>query len=522
MQTLLQSRLQAIDSAKLQQTLTGMRRGIEKESLRIDPNGHLAQTPHPKALGSALTHESITTDYSEALLEFITPAFEAIDQPLEYLDKLHRFTYQQLENEKLWVNSMPCIMDGELSIPIAEYGSSNIGKMKTIYRHGLWHRYGRLMQTIAGIHYNVSFPENFWQGLQRIDGNDAPLQDYISDQYFRLIRNFQRYVGLVIYLYGASPAVCPTFLRGRQHNLEWLNEKQNTLYTPYGTSLRMSDLGYHNDAQAGLKVSYNSLQEYIQNLSHAMRTPHQAYVDLGVKKDDQYQQLNANILQIENEYYGSIRPKRTIQRGERPTTALAKRGVEYIEMRCVDLDPYLPIGIGKRQMRFLETFALFCLLEDSPEISDQELECINFNREAIVLNGRNPELKLHCGSNEVGFHEWASSVVGKIQTVAKLLDEAHGTDLYTKAVESQQEKISSPEKTRSAKIIQQIRNEDTSFYQFAMQQAKQHEAYFLEKPLDAADLEMLKTAANQSLADQTQIEESDDKTFEQFLSDYFR
>ncbi|PCJ29042.1 MAG: glutamate--cysteine ligase, partial [Moraxellaceae bacterium] len=297
-----------------------MVRGIEKESLRVEPNGLLAQTPHPTALGSALTHPTITTDYSEALLEFITPTFTDVDAMLEHLEKTHRYTYQQLDNEKLWVNSMPCIMGDETNIPIAKYGSSNVGKMKHVYRHGLWHRYGRLMQTIAGIHYNVSMPDDFWPGYQKLLNNTDPLQSFISEQYFGLIRNFQRFVGLVIYLYGASPTVCGSFLKGRDHQLENFND--STLYLPYGTSLRMSDLGYQNDAQSDLSISYNSLEEYVETLTTAIDTPHPAYEDLGTKNTnpekgtEEYLQLNTNILQIENEYYGSIRPKRVANTGE--------------------------------------------------------------------------------------------------------------------------------------------------------------------------------------------------------------
>ena len=114
-----------------------IQRGIEKESLRIDPDGKLAQTPHPHGLGAALTHSSITTDYSEALLEFITPVSTNIDEGLDTLDNIHRYVYSQLDDELLWAASMPCIMTGDEGIPVAEYGSSNVAKMKTVYRLGL-------------------------------------------------------------------------------------------------------------------------------------------------------------------------------------------------------------------------------------------------------------------------------------------------------------------------------------------------------------------------------------------------
>ncbi|PIE42038.1 MAG: glutamate--cysteine ligase [Gammaproteobacteria bacterium] len=519
MQDYFEDQLVALQNPDIYNTLPEMTRGLEKESLRIQSNGHLSQQDHPRCLGSALTHPAITTDYSEALLEFITPVFSNIDAPLTYLEDIHRYVYHCLDTEKLWVSSMPCIMDGEASIRIAEYGSSNIGKMKHVYRHGLWHRYGRLMQTIAGIHYNVSFPQSFWQQYQQACGDTQPLQDFISEKYFHIIRNFQRYVGMVVYLFGASPAVCPSFLQGREHSFETLNN--NSLYAPFGTSLRMSNVGYSNDAQSGLHISYNSLNEYVSTLTHAIRTPYKPYQELGVKKGDTYQQLNANLLQIENEYYGNIRPKRTTERSERPTVALAKRGVEYIEMRCVDLDPFSPIGITPQQVRFLDVFALFCLLQPSNPITPEEQTCIDFNREAMVLRGRDPELLLRCGENSVRFHDWARDLLNKIADVASLFDESHQTSLYSEAVAAQLEKIRNPALTPSAQVLKILQEDKQSFFEFSMDMTLQHEQYFRSNPLSVNQLKAMQKVAQESHEAQKNIEASDDISFEQYLANYF-
>ena len=206
--------------------------GVEKESLRLDARGVLAMTDHPLSLGSALTHSCITTDYSEALLEFITPPSSDIDQSLQLLTEIHQYLYQSIGDEKLWVCSMPCILRGEENIRIAKYGASNIGRMKTIYRLGLGHRYGRLMQTIAGIHYNYSVPTAFWERWLQLDQPES-LKDEITSRYFGLIRNFKRYGWLLLYLFGASPAVCKTFLEGQQHSLEQLDPQ--SFYAPFAT-----------------------------------------------------------------------------------------------------------------------------------------------------------------------------------------------------------------------------------------------------------------------------------------------
>jgi glutamate--cysteine ligase len=322
-----------------------------------------------------------------------------------------------------------------------------------------------------------------------------------------------------VYLFGASPAVCPSFLQGREHQLEQLNN--STLYAPYGTSLRMSNLGYHNDAQSGLKVSYNSLDEYVTTLTHAIRTPYKPYEAIGVKVDGEYRQLNANILQIENEYYGNIRPKRTTERGERPTVALSRRGVEYIEMRCVDLDPFSPVGISAQQMRFLDVFALFCLLQPSPAITDQEQHCIDFNREAMVLRGRDPSLLLKCGDDSVRFRDWSLGLLNKIDEVARLFDASHTTRDYSQAVKAQIDKVKNPALTPSAQIIAHLKEKNQSFFQFSMEMTLEHESYFRSHPLAEDRCDEFIAMAQASIEEQKAIESADDISFEAYLDHYF-
>ncbi|MBL4864978.1 MAG: glutamate--cysteine ligase [Pseudomonadales bacterium] len=532
--TSLQRRTDLITASLNDWELNKIRRGIEKESLRILPDGHLAQTPHPQSLGAALTHPSITTDYSEALLEFITPAFTEVEQPLEYLKSIHRYVYQNIDGEKLWVNSMPCIMGGDESIPIAQYGNSNIGKMKTVYRHGLWHRYGRLMQSIAGIHYNFSVPSAFWEQLYIAEGpgvakkENSSLQDFTSAGYFSLIRNFQRYSWLPIYLFGASPAVCASFLRGRDHKLQTFNG--HTLYSPYATSLRMSDLGYQNSAQSNLKICYNDLPSYVTSLGKAMGTPYPPYQKLGIKKEGEYMQLNSNTLQIENEYYGTIRPKRTADSGESPSQALKSRGVEYIEMRCIDLDPFSPIGISETQARFLDLFALHCLLEDSPLIDDKEQKDVSDNQRKIVLSGRNTKQSLTIRHKTNSIKNWADELLDQMSLTAELLDKAQSTQQYSSALKTQRLKVADPNTTPSAIILNTLFDGNLSFYEFAMSKALEHENYFKRDhigdetkgdPLIPSNGDFV-TMSHDSIKKQKMIEDADTVTFDQFLADYFR
>src|SRR5581483_2238870 len=173
------ARLRALPGAMLR----SLNRGIEKESLRVEPDGVLALTPHSRALGSALTHPHITTDFSESLIELITGVHTAVASCLEELERIHQFVYRRIGDELLWGASMPCCLPNEQQIPIARYGTSNVAQAKTVYRVGLTHRYGKRMQMIAGLHYNWSMPEGAWK---------LPGFPDASTGYFALIRNFRR------------------------------------------------------------------------------------------------------------------------------------------------------------------------------------------------------------------------------------------------------------------------------------------------------------------------------------------
>ena len=483
----------------------------------MDANGTLSKLPHPPGLGSPLTHPSITTDYSEALLEFITPVEESVAGVLNQLEKTHRFAYQHLHQERLWVTSMPCIVHGDNSIPIARYGSSNIGQMKHFYRVGLSSRYGRLMQAIAGIHYNFSLSDDFWSHWQEIQGNTLPTGSYRSECYLALVRNFYRYTWLVAYLFGASPAVCGSFVEGKKHQLEPFG--QSSYYLPYATSLRMSDLGYRSAVQEQVKFSLDNLDGYVEALRKATETPHTPYKDIGVKVDNGYRQLNHNLLQIENEYYAPVRPKRVARSGEKPSHALRDRGIEYVEVRCLDLDPFSPVGIDQHTMCFLDLLLLHCLFEDSAPLSKHGIREINKNLQRVVLEGRRPELKRLDGSSQT-LTEEGSRLLDDLVTLATLLDGTEST-AYKDALRHQRSKFSNPENTPSARTLRMMEEHDGSFFEFAMAQSIEHEKFFRRYPLTPADMVGFDTIAAESIAQQKDIEGSDAISFDEFLANYF-
>ncbi|POF86776.1 glutamate--cysteine ligase [Pseudomonas putida] len=492
--------------------------GIERECLRVTDQGRLAQTPHPEALGSALTNEQITTDYSESLLEFITPALADPAAVLDNLEEVHRFVQSKLGNEYLWSPSMPCALPAEEDIPIGYYGTSNIGQLKYVYRKGLALRYGRTMQCIAGIHYNFSLPEALWPLLRDKEGGADSDRDFQSAAYIALIRNFRRYSWLLMYLFGASPALDAGFMRGRAHQLEQLDP--DTLYLPYATSLRMSDLGYQSNAQAGLTPCYNDLASYTDSLRKAVGTPYPPYVEIGTHKDGEWVQLNTNILQIENEYYSNIRPKRVTYTGERPIQALASRGVQYVEVRCLDINPFLPVGIDLQQSRFLDAFLLLCALDDSPQLSNGECGQCTSNFLSVVKQGRKPGLELQRNGQPVTLKEWAGELLERIAPLAALLDQANGGNAHAKAVDAQQAKVDDPELTPSAQVLARMTEHDESFVEFSMRQSRLHAETFREQPLSPERQQAFETLARDSLAEQARLEQDEVGDFDLFVGAY--
>ena len=501
------------------QVIQGGRKGLEKESLRVTPDGHIAQTPHPAALGSALTNEHITTDYSEALIELVTPTFRTSWELLQYLLDLHQFVYQHLGDELLWATSMPSILDGDASIPIAQFGKSNIGRMKSVYREGLGVRYGRIMQAISGVHYNYSFPERMWDAWADIVQSRERGQGFISERYFHLLRNYRRHGWIVLYLFGVSPVVCNSFLRGRNVTLPRLSK--DTSYEPYATSLRMSDLGYRNRNQAGLSVSVNSLDEYVRDLSRAISTPHAPYEKIGVQANGEYKQLNANILQIENEYYSFIRPKRVARSGERPTKALMRAGVEYVEVRALDVSAFDPVGVNQNKLRFLEVFLAMCLMKDSPPIDVSEQETLDTNHVTVARRGREPGLTLSRDGRPAPMQAWARELIDSMQGIAEIFDRGDPAKPYSAALAVQAAKIENVALTPSARMLAELENTGESFFDLALRMSRLHKEYFLALHAPNVDRQAeFRAEADESLRAQAHIEATDRISFAQYLAEY--
>ncbi|MGI9537918.1 MAG: glutamate--cysteine ligase [Desulfocapsaceae bacterium] len=518
MNQILTDQLEKLHNSGTHLHLSGALHGIEKEGLRVDSQGNISLTPHPMELGSSLTNGYITTDFSESLLELITPALTSPAAALHFLEAIHQYTYSHLGEELIWASSMPCRIEDSSSIPIAQFGTSNIGQMKHIYRVGLMHRYGKMMQSIAGIHYNFSLPDDFWNGYQELLNNQDSMKSFVSSAYFSMIRNFRRHSWLLMFLFGASPALSRSFLGEETKNLEPLYD--DTLFLPYATSLRMSDLGYSSTAQSSLKICFNQLKTYTKTLAEAMNTPHPSYEKIGVFVDGEYRQLSDTVLQIENEYYSDIRPKRVPDLEESALQALKRGGVQYIEIRSTDVNPLLPVGIDLEQAAFMDTFLIGCLLMGDEFISQEECRIIADNHKKVATRGREPQLLLSGLKGDVALKSEALQLINQFGLVAGLLDQLHKTDLYSRSIKAQLNKVEDPSLTPSAQVVQSLKTSDLNYNEWVLETSKKHKQTFINCPQDIKLQEQLSMESKDSVAKQSQIEASESVDFDTFMRMY--
>lgn len=496
------------------------RRGIEKEAIRTNNRGQISNLVHPSRLGSALTHPRITTDFSEAQLEFITDVDSSVEGSLQELDDIHRYVYSVLERETLWPASMPCMLPAEKAIPIATYGNSNEGMAKNIYRRGLANRYGRYMQTISGLHYNFSFAESVWEAYAGLHGVENS-REFRDSSYMDLIRNFRRYSWFLIYLFGASPAVCGSFISSSDHGLDQMDAE--SYFLPYATSLRMGPLGYQSDAQSSLYVSYNSLSQFVEGVANALKHPYPKYKEIGLKDESgEYLQLSTAIIQIEAEFYGAIRPKPKPHSEMRPVIALNQQGIEYLEVRCLDLNPFDRTGINSEIVRFIDAFLIFCWLMDSPLDSFDESREMQSNQLLTVKQGRQPDLELKRNGNSIRLSKWSGEILDGLAEVVSVLDSTMGTREYSKSMELQRQKVVDSRFTPSAQILAQMEASGLGYYSFIKSQADKHRAHYLGKPLTAEKMQSFDELANLSAREQSLVEANQDQTLEEYLGEFMK
>ena len=284
----------------------------------------------------------------------------------------------------------------------------------------------------------------------------------------------------------------------------------------------MGRLGYQSDAQASLAVSYNSLEQYADSLHDALTRPWPAYQALGViNPGGDYIQLATSLLQIENEFYGTIRPKRTIHQGERPLHALRERGVEYVEVRLLDLNPFMPVGIDAATMRFLDVFLLHCLRTPSAPDTPAEIRDLAHNQHLTAARGREPGLLLRRGGREVPLVDWAREILSQCEPLARELDGAFATTGHTDALVSAQAALDQPDLLPSARVLAALQQEHgSSFLRFVQACSLRTRQALLAQPWTPQQQVRYERMAQKSQADQLEVEAADSLPFEQFRQTY--
>jgi glutamate--cysteine ligase len=495
------------------ESLKGMRFGLEKEGLRVDKDtGALAPTPHAEALGSALTHPHITTDYSEALLEFVTATYDTPRAALAELESLQAYSATVLGNERIWPLSMPCLLpESDSDIPLAYYGESHLGRLKTVYRRGLGFRYGRQMQTIAGVHFNLSWSDAFWHWRATLDGHktDQDSRQIRDTGYFHTIRNYRRIQWLFMLLTGASPAVDASF---RLLAMDRFKIANRTRIAADATSLRMSDLGYQSAAQESINICFNHLDTYCETLARAVHQPWPTYEGLGLKDEAGFKQLNTAVLQIENEYYSSIRPKRVQQAAERPVRALINRGVEYLEIRAIDLNPYARNGISETEACLITLLMTACAVAESPHNSDEECVAISGLNARATWAGRRDSQHF---DTERTFRKAGLDVLASLDGLAEVLDRAQATQGHTDALQDARVRLQGDCPLLSEEV--EASSIARGHLEFGLAQAELHHHNLIAQTTPEGRAEFARLASD-SLRTQQDIESQDQGSFDDFVT----
>ena len=503
--------LENLDALNVSDFIKFSQRGIEKENLRSS-NCSISLKAHPKAYGSSLTNSRITTDFSEALIELVTDPNKDLNNCLKELEDIVYFCLKNTDDD-FWPASIPMSIKDEAKIPIADYGDTNSGKLKKLYRVGLSHRYGSMMQTVSGIHYNFSFDDQLFENWAKKEGET--LREFKDKKYLSLVRNFRRNAWLITYLFGCSPIVPKAFAKGREHSLKELNPTE--LYLENATCLRMGELGYISKSQDNLNIAYNNLEEYLADLKKALTTDHPRYKTLGTKVNDEYIQLNTAIIQIENEYYSSIRPKRLVGSGERPINALRDKGIEYVEIRALDNNIYDPFGISDETAIFLESFLFYCLLSKDQPCEKNEIRKIQSNWSNVVLYGRDEDLKLDFKDGSFFLRDKAAEIIDEMANLGARIGNLEYKAIFKKSLETQQNKISDSDKTPSGRLLKEIISSDATWDKYADDIAKSHKEEILKLN---REVHYLEKQASESLKEFARKEDEEEKDFDSFLAEY--
>lgn len=412
--------------------------GLEKENIRVDKDGRLALTPHPRIFGVKAENPFISADFSESQIEMITPAFDSIEETYHFLEALHDIVSLELKEEYLWPSSNPPILPDEDIIPIADMGD----KGQNEYRYNLAAKYDKKKLCMSGIHFNFSFQESFLKKLYRAISKQKSFQEFRNDIYLKVARNFMRYRWLLIYLTGASPIFHGTFVE--QSVQEGGRFNKEDYYFPNMNSLRNSEYGYRN--KKPLYFPFTSLEQYVERLKGYIRSE--------------------ELLSIK-ELYSVLRLKTAT--GKDPLKALLQHGIQYLEIRTTDLNPFYKNGISKETLDFIHLFLVYMLLIEDRPFGEGDQLLADLDQETLLTKGIKARLNLQNGCSET-MQEVGLLMIGEMKELVRgLTPDAQG---YLKMLEQNRKALFNPGFSLASRIKNKI--EESSFIEFHLNRAKQY------------------------------------------------
>ncbi|MFR1317177.1 MAG: bifunctional glutamate--cysteine ligase GshA/glutathione synthetase GshB [Clostridium perfringens] len=432
--------------------------GLEKENVRVTERGNLALTPHPKTFGDREKNPYIKTDFSESQLEMVTPVCNTLEEVYSFICNLNKVVSLEImkNGEFLWPQSNPPILPREEEIPIAKLSN----REDELYRENLSYKYGKKKQVISGIHYNFSFKEEFIKLLYKELKVEKDFREFKDDIYLRMARNFQKYHWLLIYLTGASPVFHESYIDEIKKEGEKLGE--DSYYIKDDTSLRNSSYGYKN--KRDYYVSYNSIEEYASDIKNL---------------------VNDKEIQSIKEYYNPIRLKSL--GSEDMLESLINKGIDYLEVRLLDLDPLSIQGVSKETLYLVHLFMIYTLLKENKEVTYKEHEEFFQNHDMVALKGRNEEAVIYENGVPVLLKDKGREILSEMGEIVEIL--FSNNEEFKNVIKRALEKINNPHDTISEKLIKDIKEE--GYINFHMRLAKEYLNNFKNKEFNLVGYEDL-------------------------------
>lgn len=340
--------------------------GIEKESVRVNENGELATTPHPEIFGEKTENPYITVDFSESQIEMITPTVNSVEKAYDFLRNIHEIVATNLKDEYLWSQSVPPILPSEELILLGKFPQN---KELERYREKLALKYGRKKQLLSGIHFNFSFDDEFLKELYELSKEKISFKEFKNNIYLKISRNYFKYGWMIIYLLGASPVIHETYLQKCIDKMKKFTD--DTYYFENLVSFRNGSCGYRNEKD--FFVNYENVDKYVESLEKL------------IEKES---------ISSAKEYYSPIRLK--TKKPKEILKELKNSGIEYLEFRSIDLNPFSEIGIEKVDLEFLHLFILFLFLKDDEPFEEKDYFRYLKNQEILANRGNSGEFRLIC------------------------------------------------------------------------------------------------------------------------------